>query len=360
MAEEKKVIQLKGADICYPVCVTHHFNHLVPFLSALSVQDVKIMIITDTTVGTLYAQELVDLLSSCYEIDLEILPDGEQIKQLDTVTRLYQRLSEQGYDRSDVLLAFGGGVIGDIVGFVASTYLRGIRYVHVPTSLVAQVDSSIGGKTGVNTSFGKNLVGSFYHPIGIYTNISVLNTLSPRFFSEGMAEVIKTAAIGSEALWDQLRSLQDRNAFIPQANTIISSCIDIKGRIVMEDRYDQGIRLLLNFGHTLGHAIETVAGYGKLAHGEAVAIGMYYMSMFGQQQGWVEASFIDQLVELLKKFDLPIVWPQDLSKEKVIQAMRYDKKRIDESIRCIFVATPGQGKIRSVSLDTLANYLQTI
>jgi 3-dehydroquinate synthase len=235
----------------------------------------KVMLISDETVAPLYLEQAVQSLGS-FEVDSLVLPDGEQYKTLDTLNRIYTRLLQQRFDRNCTLIALGGGVVGDIVGFAAASYQRGVNFIQLPTTLLAQVDSSVGGKTGVNHLLGKNMIGAFYQPQCVIADTDTLSTLSDAHLSAGLAEVIKYGVIDSSEFFDWIETnigallARDPEAL---AYAIEQSCAH-KARIVAEDERELGKRALLNLGHTFGHAIETATGYGSWLHGEAVATGL--------------------------------------------------------------------------------------
>ena len=245
----------------------------------------KICVITNDTVGSLYRERLA---ASFQKADFNILvlkiKDGEKYKTLSTVRKLYERMCKEKIERWTPVVAFGGGVVGDVAGFVASSYLRGLPFYNIPTSLIAQVDSSIGGKTGVNLPGGKNLVGTFYQPVYVHIDIELLRTLEKVEFVSALAEVIKSAVIKSEKFLTyvekNIKSILKLDEDILEV--VVTECVKIKGDIVSRDEKEKGLRQVLNLGHTLGHALEVVCGYGKIRHGDAVAIGMIFDSMLAE------------------------------------------------------------------------------
>ncbi|HLQ40254.1 MAG TPA: 3-dehydroquinate synthase, partial [Tetragenococcus sp.] len=267
-------------------------------------QPKKIAIITDSNVRPLYARIVASSLEkagfTCLVLEIAA---GEASKSLEKANILYQKLAAENFSRSDGIIALGGGVIGDLAGFVASTYMRGIPFLQIPTSLLAQVDSSIGGKTAVNTPWAKNLIGSFYQPEGVLIDTTVLSTLSPRRLREGTAEIIKSAAIGDRKLWELLDTLPDETALLQRAEEVIIPTLKVKRKVVEEDEFDQGNRLILNFGHTIGHAIEKTAGYGVVSHGEGVAIGMIQITKAAEKMQETPAGIMTVLQRMLEKFN---------------------------------------------------------
>lgn len=246
----------------------------------------KIALITDNHVGGLYAEKVkLSLEHEGFEVVVFNFLEGEASKNLKTVNKAYEFLIKNGMTRSDGIVALGGGVVGDLAGFVASTYMRGIHFVQVPTSLTAQVDSSIGGKTGVNTPSAKNIVGTFAQPDGVLIDPNVLETLGKRELIEGMGEVIKYGLIDDPELWQLLDNIDGSvHSILENSETIIYRSCNVKRKIVVEDEFEGGVRMYLNFGHTIGHAVEQTAGYGKVMHGEAVAIGMVQISRVAEKK----------------------------------------------------------------------------
>ena len=245
----------------------------------------KIFILTDENVNKYYGKKVVSALSEYFDVKLVSLKAGEETKNFNTLPMVYNELLDFNLTRSDLIITLGGGVIGDLGGFVASSYLRGIDFIQVPTSLLAQVDSSVGGKVAVDLERGKNLVGSFYHPKAVLIDPEVLNTLDNRFFIDGMAEVIKYGCIKDKMFFEFLYEMENNSDVIDNMERVIHKCCDIKRIVVESDEKDKGERMLLNFGHTLGHAIEQYYNYTKYTHGEAVAIGMYEITKISEAKG---------------------------------------------------------------------------
>ena len=314
------------------------------------IQGKSAVIISNTTVAPLYLTQLEAVLD---KIDIQhhaiVLPDGEEFKNLDTMNQVYTGLLEGHFDRKTTLIALGGGVIGDITGFAAASYQRGIPFIQIPTTLLSQVDSSVGGKTGVNHSLGKNMIGAFYQPQAVIIDINSLNTLPDRELSAGISEVIKYGILGDleffEWLEDHVDELMQRDA---KALTyaIARSCQD-KADIVAADEKEQGQRALLNLGHTFGHAIETGLGYGKWLHGEAVACGMVMAAELSMKQGWIDESAVDRIRNILSRAKLPITPPDDLSPERFMELMSVDKKVLDGKLRLALIKSIGQSVITS-------------
>jgi len=310
----------------------------------------KIAVITNPTVGDLYCERLVSaLVQDGRQVSVIRLPDGEAYKTVATLEHIYDVLIEQRFDRYCGLLALGGGVIGDIVGFAAATYLRGIPFVQIPTTLLAQVDSSVGGKTGVNHPQGKNLIGAFYQPKHVHIDVSVLATLPDREYAAGLAEVIKYGII-----WDAdfFKWLEDNREFLARRSAealihaVMMSC-QIKANVVENDEKEQGIRALLNLGHTFGHAVETLAGYGVIKHGEAVAIGMVMAARTSLKRGLCSQVELDRIVQLLTFFNLPVV-PPDFSAQDYHAVMQRDKKVKDGRVRLVLNHGIGAAELHDV------------
>ena len=310
----------------------------------------KIAVITNPTVGDLYCERLVSaLVQDGRQVSVIRLPDGEAYKTVATLEHIYDVLIEQRFDRYCGLLALGGGVIGDIVGFAAATYLRGIPFVQIPTTLLAQVDSSVGGKTGVNHPQGKNLIGAFYQPKHVHIDVSVLATLPDREYAAGLAEVIKYGII-----WDAdfFKWLEDNREFLARRSAealihaVMMSC-QIKANVVENDEKEQGIRALLNLGHTFGHAVETLAGYGVIKHGEAVAIGMVMAARTSLKRGLCSQVELDRIVQLLTFFNLPVV-PPDFSAQDYLAVMQRDKKVKDGRVRLVLNHGIGAAELHDV------------
>lgn len=317
----------------------------------------KVGIITDTNVAPLYAEQVKKSLEEQgFKVSIYVVTAGEQSKSLQEAEKLYQSLAEDQFSRSDGIIALGGGVIGDLAGFVASTFMRGLHFLQIPTTLLAQVDSSIGGKTAVNTSAAKNLVGTFAQPAGVLIDPEVLQTLDTRRIREGIAEIVKSAAIADVQLWEILQTLKDEHELIEQAETIIPLALQVKKHVVEEDEFDNGSRLTLNFGHTIGHGIENTAGYGVVSHGEAVAIGMVMISQEAERQQLMPAGITDQIRQMLKKFHLPTQL-ETIQPVAVYQAITHDKKTRGSNIKIILLEKIGQAKIVTLPVEEIKKYI---
>ena len=307
----------------------------------------RIHIVTDTNVAPLYLQNLQDQFSQ--PVTATIIPAGEEHKNLQTIAGLYADMSTAGLTRSDLVIALGGGVIGDMAGFAAATYLRGIPVCQIPTTLLAQVDSSVGGKTGVDLPQGKNLVGAFYQPQLVLIDTDILSSLPDRIFHDGMAEVIKYGCIVNPDILDLIA----RPDYRDHMERIVYECVRIKRDIVQQDEHDTGLRMILNFGHTIGHAAEKVGHFTELSHGQAVAIGMVQAARIGALLG--EDDLTEQITALCRAHDLPTVLPYPT--EDIYQALLHDKKRAADAIHFILVHPMGTAVIHKLPLDQLHTLL---
>jgi 3-dehydroquinate synthase len=315
----------------------------------------KVAIVTNTTVAPLYLDRLAAPLRAMGREVVEIvLPDGEEYKNWESLNLVYDALLAAKCDRKTTLVALGGGVIGDMTGFAAATYMRGVPFVQVPTTLLAQVDSSVGGKTGINHPRGKNMIGAFYQPRAVLADTATLDTLPSRELSAGLAEVIKHGAILDAAFFDwceqNIGKLVARDADA-LAHAIARSC-EIKADVVRKDERETGLRAVLNFGHTFGHAIESGLGYGNWLHGEAVGCGMVMAADLSQRLGYVDAATVQRVRALVEAAGLPTVAP-DLGAERWIELMEVDKKNEGGSIKFILLKPLGASIITSVPRETL-------
>jgi len=320
----------------------------------------RVVVITNSVVGPLYLEKVKGFLGFNYDSYI-ILPDGEEHKNLDSVGLIYDHLLRGKYDRKTILVALGGGVVGDIVGFAAATFQRGIRFVQIPTTLLALVDSSVGGKTGVNHSLGKNMIGSFHQPQCVIADMAVLGTLPGREVKAGFAEVIKYGLIGNVNFFDWLskhsKALLDLNH--DYLSETVQICCEAKANIVSADEKESGSRALLNLGHTFGHAIETASGYGKFLHGEAVAIGMVMAADLSKRLGLLdsaEAKKIRQMLEI--DFGFSVIPPVDISETRYLELMSSDKKVEEGKIRFVLLKAIGTAFIEhQVSEEVLRETL---
>jgi 3-dehydroquinate synthase len=309
----------------------------------------RVAIVTNTTVAALYLQQLADaLLARGVDVTSIVLEDGERYKDWATLNRIYDALLQRRCDRKTALIALGGGVVGDLAGFAAATYMRGIPFIQVPTTLLAQVDSSIGGKTGINHPLGKNLIGAFYQPRLVLADTAVLETLPPRELSAGMAEVIKQGLIRDVAFFAWLEQNMEKLLACDQDALAhaVRRCCEIKAAVVAEDERETGVRALLNFGHTFGHAIESGLGYGKWLHGEAVAAGMVMAADLSRRMGLIAEADVERIVALLKRARLPTA-PPDIAPERLLELMGVDKKAEGGKLRFVLLDKIGSGSVRA-------------
>jgi len=318
------------------------------------------LIVTNETVGPLYAARLQQALSQQYpQIHLVTLPDGEAYKTWDSLNLIFDALLSRGCDRKTVLFALGGGVVGDMTGFAAACYMRGVPFVQVPTTLLAQVDSSVGGKTAINHPLGKNMIGAFYQPVRVVCDLDTLQTLPERELSAGLAEVIKYGPIHDLAFLDWIEAnLPALRARDPKAlaHAVQRSC-EIKADVVGQDEREAGLRAILNFGHTFGHAIEAGLGYGEWLHGEGVGCGMVMAARLSQRLGLLAEDKVERLVRLVEAAGLPVRGPQlkvghgdgveELSNaQRYLQLMRVDKKAEAGEIKFVLVEDAGRAVVR--------------
>lgn len=318
----------------------------------------KIAIVTDDNVDKYHGETLKNTLTKeGFTVSKITVPHGEASKSMGVLTKVFEGLLNAQITRGDLIIAFGGGVVGDLAGFAASTFLRGVPFVQIPTTLLAQVDSSVGGKVAVDLPQGKNLVGSFYHPKAVFIDPSLLGTLEEKYFLDGMGEVIKYGAIKDEALFNRLLTYEGEKALKEDIEDIIYRCCTIKSTVVEMDEKDTGERMLLNFGHTLGHAIEQAYFFEKYSHGEAVAIGMYHMALLGESIGVTKEQTAIKLKDILEKYHLPWELP-DIDDEVLLKAVNHDKKNIGAALNFILLKKIGDSLVYSSDIKKMGEYLK--
>jgi 3-dehydroquinate synthase len=311
----------------------------------------KVLIVSNVTVGPLYGRELVQCLRALMpqsDVELLDLPDGESYKTWETLNLIFDHLLAGEFDRKCLLVALGGGVVGDMTGFAAACYMRGVPFAQVPTTLLAQVDSSVGGKTAINHPLGKNMIGAFYQPQRVICDLATLRTLPAREISAGLAEVIKYGPIADPAFLDWLEAhMEELVALEPSAlaHAVRRSC-EIKAHVVGADERESGLRAILNFGHTFGHAIEAGMGFGVWLHGEAVAAGMVMAADLSERLGLIAPGLRDRLVRLIARAGLPTQGPT-LPIDEFMQHMRVDKKAEGGDIRFVLIERLGSAVVRS-------------
>lgn len=318
----------------------------------------RVFVITNPTVSGLWAQTLSNSLTGIDHTFIEI-PDGEQYKTLSTMENVIGELLQQRAARDSTIIALGGGVVGDLAGYVAASYQRGIPFIQVPTTLLSQVDSSVGGKTAVNHALGKNMIGAFYQPKAVLIDTQTLSTLPPREFAAGMAEVIKYGVIYDAEFFAWLEaSVSQIKGLEPEyLQKMIFRCCQVKAEIVAQDEKEKGLRALLNLGHTFGHAIEAEQGYGNWLHGEAVSAGIVIASKVASSKNWMTPSEFSRIEALLKAFDLPITAPENMGYTEFMQHMQHDKKVASGKIRYIIPKGIGEAV---VTADVAQEALQEI
>jgi 3-dehydroquinate synthase len=333
------------AERSYPIIIGHDLLGQPDFF-VQGISSRKVMIVTNETVGPLYLESLKQALVN-YHVDVVTLPDGESYKTLTILDQIFSALLEKRHSRDTTLIALGGGVIGDMTGFAASCYQRGVPFIQVPTTLLAQVDSSVGGKTAVNHPLGKNMIGAFYQPRSVIIDLDCLQTLPERELSAGLAEVIKYGIIYDAEFFDWLESHMDELLALEPAamGYAIRRCCEIKAEVVAKDETELGIRALLNLGHTFGHAIEAEQGYGNWLHGEAVGAGMVMAAVTAAQQGLLSESDLKRIRTLIERAGLPISPPASMGLEHFMTHMMRDKKVLNDILRLVLPVAIGEAKV---------------
>lgn len=330
----------------YNIEYSDSFNGLVDYIQQLGYGQRKVCVVSETNVASLYMDAILLLLEECCKKAVSfVFPEGEESKNLDTVRSLYEKLIIEKFDRNDVLIALGGGVVGDLTGYTAATYLRGIDFIQIPTSLLSQVDSSIGGKTGVDFDSYKNMVGAFHMPKLVFMNLKVLDTLSVRQFNSGMGEIVKHGIIKDKAYFDWLNANKDSikaKDFDTLYEMVRRSCI-VKKNVVENDPTEKGERALLNFGHTLGHAIEKYMNF-EFLHGECVFIGVLLATIISYNKGLISKEDKELVFDTVNAFDVPKL-PKDLDIAKVVSYTKNDKKVTGDKIKFVLIKNIGEAYI---------------
>ncbi len=342
---ESLTVNLNNIPI-YNIEYSDNFEMLIDYIKKLGYNNHKICIVSESNVASLYLDAILLLLKGyCKKIVSYVFQEGEENKNLDNVKELYKKLIQEKFDRSDLLIALGGGVVGDLTGFTAATYLRGIDFIQIPTSLLSQVDSSIGGKTGVDFESYKNMVGAFYMPKLVYMNLKVLDTLSVRQFNSGMGEVIKYGIIKDknyfEWLYNDKALIKSRD--MDTIYELVRKSNIVKKNVVENDPTEKGERALLNFGHTLGHAIEKYMNF-QLLHGECVFIGMLLATIISKNKGLISNEDKELIFSSIQDYDVPQL-PQDIDIEKVISYTKNDKKVVGDKIKFVLIKNIGEAYI---------------
>lgn len=340
-----KTLEVSLAERSYPIYIGQNLLSQSQLLQK-HIKAKEVLIVTNETIAPLYLKQLEKSLTG-YRYQSVILPDGEAFKNLDVMNQIFDALLKSRFSRQVTLIALGGGVIGDMAGFAAACYQRGVPFIQIPTTLLSQVDSSVGGKTAVNHALGKNMIGAFYQPQCVLADTNTLNTLEDRQLSSGLAEVIKYGLINDAIFFEWLEknisALKNRDP-AALAYAIERSCHD-KADLVAKDETEKGVRALLNLGHTFGHAIETGMGYGNWLHGEAIAVGMLMAADLSARQGWIEPSDVKRIRDLFEIAGLPVTGPNDMGPEQYLSLMSVDKKVQNGVIRLILMKGIGQAVI---------------
>ena len=345
MSSQMRTLKVDLGDRAYPIFIGPGLLD-DPSLYRPHIQGSQVMIVSNETVAPLYLQRVEKALKK-YRVAQVILPDGEAYKTLDVLNRIYTALLEQRFDRRCTLVALGGGVIGDMAGYAAASYQRGVNFIQVPTTLLSQVDSSVGGKTGVNHPLGKNMIGAFHQPQCVIADTATLDTLPDRELSAGLAEVIKYGLINDAEFFTWLeRNMARLVARDPAAlaHAIERSCAD-KAAVVTADEREAGQRALLNLGHTFAHAIETAKGYGNWLHGEAVGAGMCMAAAMSVRLGWLPADQLARIEKLVAAAGLPVKPPADVPAQRFMNLMAVDKKVLDGQLRLVLMHAIGESVV---------------
>lgn len=349
-------LNIKLPDKDYPIIIEQNLLGNIHSHIASYIQNKKNVIITDEQVYHIYGKKIIENLKGHgIDVDVIVVPPGEQSKSIATLEHVYTKLIDFGITKSDGLIALGGGVIGDLAGFTAATYLRGISFIQIPTSLIAQVDSSIGGKTAVNLPSGKNLIGSFYQPKAVFIDPTALTTLKPRNLWDGMAEVIKYGCIKDLELFHLLENIEIEEIH-DYMEDIIYKCCNIKKEIVEEDEMDLNTRMLLNFGHTIGHGIEKLFNYKTYTHGEGVAIGMYHITKRSESLGLTSKESTQKIKSILHKYHLPYLLPE-VDEDALIKTLFNDKKSRGNKLNLILLNHIGDSFIHTIDKEQIKQFI---
>ena len=340
-----KTLNVSLGDRSYPIYIGQNLLQEKALLQQ-HITSKRVMIVSNETVAPLYLNQVESMLEGI-SFETVILPDGEQYKNLHELNKIFDALLTHNFDRGTTLIALGGGVVGDMTGFAAACYQRGVSFIQIPTTLLAQVDSSVGGKTGVNHPLGKNMIGAFHQPQCVIADTNTLNTLEDNQLSAGIAEVIKYGLLGDADFIDWLENNMDA-LLSRQPDALIyaieRSCQD-KAEIVAADEKESGKRALLNLGHTFGHAIETATGYGAWLHGEAVGTGMLMAADMSMRLGWISQQDRNRVYALIKRANLPTTLPEKMTEQNFMDLMLRDKKTIDGKIRLVLLKSLGDAVI---------------
>lgn len=354
-----KTLHVDLASRSYPIYIGTNLLEQAALFEPHLKSSTTVFIVSNTTVAPLYAKTLMNTLSQLGKtVRLLELPDGESYKDWQHLQLIFDELLAHGADRQSMIVALGGGVVGDMAGFGAGSFMRGIRFIQVPTTLLAQVDSSVGGKTGINHPLGKNMIGAFHQPVAVIADLNTLRTLPPRELSAGLAEVIKHGAIADADFLDWIEA--NAGALLAcdtdaMAHAVLRSC-EIKSAVVSADEREGGIRATLNFGHTFGHAIESGLGYGEWLHGEAVGCGMVMAADLSARLGQINKMDAERLKRIIASMHLPIA-PPKLGSQRFMELMQVDKKTEAGKIRYITLGSIGAARIQQVPDTTVIETL---
>ncbi len=344
------VINVALGDRSYPIFIGTDLSRVAAEYISESVKPTSITLLTHPHLAANYSDPIgTELERLGYEVHLVLVPAGERTKNLRTIERIHRQLAKLRVDRKGLIISVGGGVLGDIAGFVAASYMRGIRFLQCPTTLLAQVDASIGGKTGVDLPEGKNLVGAFHQPVAVVIDTNTLKTLPARELRSGISEVIKYGIISDKYLFSWL--LSDMNSLLRRdlaaLTEIMTSSCKIKAGVVSQDEHEQGLRAILNYGHTIGHAIESVTDYRRYKHGEAISIGMVSAALIGNAIGLTPESVTEDIIKVLQSAKLPTAVPSDIALADILSATASDKKRIGSRINWVLASSIGSVVLRN-------------
>lgn len=345
-SSESQQLDINLGDRSYPIII----NHQIFDFSVVSdkVMGKKVLLVSNETVAPLYAEPVMNALNEC-DVKLCVLPDGEVHKNSQSWLKILDDMAGHGMSRTDVLISLGGGVICDMTGFAAASWMRGVDFIQIPTTLLSQIDASVGGKTGINHAKGKNLIGAFHQPLAVIINTATLNTLPQREFAAGIGEAVKYGGINQPEFVTWLDNNQSeimaKSAGV--LSELIAQCCEFKVHVVEQDEKEQGVRALLNLGHTFGHALETATHYEGYLHGEAVALGMVMSAELSAQLGFCDKGLRNILENLLQGFGLPIKLDKEITADKLVQLMRLDKKVQSGKHRLILMKGLGQAFIET-------------
>jgi 3-dehydroquinate synthase len=353
-----RVINARLSNVSYDIYVQKGLFNSIGSLIAAWYKGDSITVVTDSNVDQFYGSTLETILTSAgYKMHKIVIAPGEQSKSMINLNYVYNKLSEGEINRGNLIMAFGGGVVGDLTGFAAATYMRGIPFIHVPTTLISQLDSSLGGKTAINLKVGKNLAGCFYHPKAVYIDPSLLETLPQRVYIDGLAEAVKYGAINDANLFNEMLNANSLESIKNNIEDIIYRCCSIKNIFVQKDEMDRGERHMLNFGHTIGHALESYYDYQKYTHGEAVSLGMLQITKKSEELKLTERGSFNTLRSLLEICKLPTDIPQIDTKD-LIRIINHDKKSYENHIKLILLRSVGNSYIHQIPKEDLKNFIE--